>query len=49
MENRVVMFKLKCVFHIKYCEEIKSTVLKNLSKEKNYLVVIASISSDLNV
>lgn len=43
------MFKLKCIFQINYLEEVKSIVLTNLSKEKNCLVVIASISSDLNV
>lgn len=46
MESKVVMFKLKCFFHIKYLEEIKGMILTNLSKEKKYLVVIASISSD---
>lgn len=49
MESKVFTFKLKPVFHIKYLEEIKSIALTNLSKEKNYRVIIASTTSDLNV
>lgn len=43
-EWKAKLFKLKCVFYIKYLKEIKSIILTDLSKEKISLSLLLALA-----